>query len=101
MYKDKSKQRQKNLGYQRRRRGCDTSDATDVSSASEGVTTGCDRRLVGVTSLREIAEKLVDPVWRERIERVSNSLGSLAGEVRLNGVTMSTWLKLCEAVPIA
>ena len=99
MYKDKSKQRQKNLEHQRKRRGCDSSGVTDVTPTSEGVTqgvtkvTGCDKVLV-----RQIAEKLVDPVWRDRIDKISTSLGNLSGDVWLNSITMADWRKLLEVV---
>ena len=62
------------------------------------MTPGCDRPMVGVT--RRLAVKLVDPVWRDRIERISESLGSLASEVRLDGITIPTWRMLLDTVNI-
>ena len=96
MYKDKQK-KDYQRGYMRQKRSNKGSNRTDGSnslSTSEGLTS----RDMGLTSLREIAVKLVDPLWRTRIEKISASLGSLSGEVRLNGVTMSTWRKLLDVV---
>ena len=92
MYKDKQK-KDYQRDYMRQKRSNKT-DGSNSLSTSEGLTS----RDMGLTSLREIAVKLVDPLWRTRIEKISASLGSLSGEVRLNGVTMSTWRKLLDVV---
>ena len=94
MYKDKQK-KDYQRDYMRQKRSNKT-DGSNSLPTSEGLTS----RGMGLTSLREIAEKLVDPVWRTRIEKISTSLGPLSSEVRLNGVTMSTWRKLLDTVSV-
>ena len=94
MYKDKQK-KDYQRDYMRQKRSNKT-DGSNSLSTSEGLTS----RGVGLTSLREIAGKLVDPLWRDRIERISESLGSLASEVRLDGITMPTWRMLLDTVNI-
>ena len=94
MYKSKEERNKYHRDYMKRKRQglTDTEGLTSptTSGAGKGLTSGG----LGLTSVREIAEKLVDPAWRTRIERISTSLGPLSSEVRLNGVTMSTWGKL-------
>ena len=95
MYKDKSKQRQANKEAMRKKRV--SQGITEATS--EGITKG-GQGITGPVVIRRLAVKLVDPVWRDRIERISESLGSLASEVRLDGITMPTWRMLLDVVSI-
>ena len=88
MYKSKDKQRQANKESMRRKR------------VSQGITAPTSEGITGPVVTRRLAVKLVDPVWRDRIERISESLGSLASEVRLDGITMPTWRMLLDTVNI-
>jgi len=76
-----------------RERNKSVTNPQSVTSPSEGIT--------GPMVTRRLAVKLVGPVWRDRIERISESLGSLASEVRLDGITMPTWRMLLDTVSIS
>ena len=91
MYKDKEKQRLANKEYQRRRRGVTEGVTSDrgvtESPRVEGVT-GYDKGVTkprGVTSGYDIANKLVDPVWRDRLTRICSQFhkSPLAHDVQL------------------
>ena len=99
MYKDKEKQKQANKEYQRRRRGVTegvTSDQGVTEPPLVGGVTGYDKgvtkprgvtrvKVPGVTSGYDIANKLVDPVWRDRLTRICSQFhkSPLAHHVQL------------------
>ena len=45
-------------------------------------------------NLSSIAERLVDPEWRPRLESIYESLGDLSKEVFLDGITLDMWGEL-------
>ena len=89
---DKKRIQSKERMRKMRERNKSVTKPQSVTPTSEGVT--------GPVVTRRLAVKLVDPVWRDRIERISESLGSLASEVRLDGITMPTWRMLLDTVSI-